>query len=163
MAEETEEEKRQRKIGELRADLPHYNSQIMASEKKLQKYAEDYAKYVTALEQLPTVSKGIVDGQGDINSGGSSLTNYAGGTRYGEATSAISAVSGMFGSVASSGVGSIIKHVQTDMLLLNEEYTKEYPKYSKAVEGYNEVVFKIRCLGGNCSYKVKSITKSSLA
>ena len=154
---------RMQQIRQLRLELPYYNGQILASEKKLKKYAEDYAKYVTALGQLATVSKGIADGQSDIDAGGRALPNYAGGNKYGEASGAISAVSGMFGSVASSGVGAIIKYVQTDMLLLNEEYEKEYPKYTNAIEGYNKVVALIKSLDGNASYKEPTITKSSLA
>ena len=154
---------RMQQIRQLRLELPYYNGQILASEKKLKKYAEDYAKYNAALEQLTTVSKGIYDGKGDIDAGGKLLPNYAGGNKYGEAAGAISAVSSMFGSVASSGVGSIVKHVQTNMKSLNDEYKKEHPNYLEAIEGYNKVVAQIKSLDGNASFKEPTITKSSLA
>ena len=112
-----EERERLQQLRQLYNDLPYYSGKINTSEEKLNKYAEDYEKYVTALGQLATVSKGVAGGQEDIVSGGRSLSNYAGGNKYSEALGAISLVSGAFGAAASSGVGSIIRYVQTDMLL----------------------------------------------
>ena len=112
MAEETEEEKRHRLIKSYRADLPHYNGQISTSEGKLKKYAEDYEKYVNALEQIGTAATGVGEGQGEIQKGKESLSSCAGGNKYGEASGAISMVASMFGMVVSSGIGSIIKYIQ---------------------------------------------------